>query len=268
VILARRRPLSCTTHTELAVTIICLQKGFEMNRRLALTLISLMLLSALTTVSHAAITMYSDRSLWEAAVPSFADVDLAPYFLPGYPYNNTNSVLLPALAAPAATLNFDVTLSVRQIGDGWYPATGDGWLSISPAPYILWTGSDPDSFLGAASATGTFDAPVFGFGLEMEPNEFSSFDMTLDLGGGNSLTQTVDMLNGVRPKFFGFWGDVGVTGWTASIDTTLGGFAMGRLVVAGPEDGGDGHGSPELSTWMLLACSGLAGLAFRRRRRS
>jgi hypothetical protein len=33
-------------------------------------------------------------------------------------------------------------------------------------------------------------------------------------------------------------------------------------------DKGGGHnGSPELSTWMLLACSGLAGLVIRRRRR-
>jgi len=32
------------------------------------------------------------------------------------------------------------------------------------------------------------------------------------------------------------------------------------------DGGGGGNGSPELSTWMLLACSGLAGLAFRRRR--
>jgi MYXO-CTERM domain-containing protein len=31
---------------------------------------------------------------------------------------------------------------------------------------------------------------------------------------------------------------------------------------------GPGNGSPELSTWMLLACSGLAGLVIRRRRRS
>jgi hypothetical protein len=31
---------------------------------------------------------------------------------------------------------------------------------------------------------------------------------------------------------------------------------------------GPGNGSPELSTWMLLACSGLAGLVLRRRRKA
>ena len=32
--------------------------------------------------------------------------------------------------------------------------------------------------------------------------------------------------------------------------------------------GGTGNGSPELSTWMLLACSGLAGVVLRRRRKA
>jgi hypothetical protein len=31
---------------------------------------------------------------------------------------------------------------------------------------------------------------------------------------------------------------------------------------------GGGNGSPELSTWMLLACSGLAGVVLRRRRKA
>jgi hypothetical protein len=217
-----------------------------MNRRLALTLISLMLLSALATVSHAATVMYTDRSAWEAAVGTWADVDLTPY-LPEY--STLTSVALPALAAPATTLSFDVTQTVLQVGSSW-----GTWSSDSPV--VLWNYNE-------SAVIGTFDSAVRGFGLEMEPNPFSVYDMTLKLEDGSSLTQAVNGSGGAA--FFGFVSDTPVvTYWQAFIDGETD-FAMGNLVVASPEDGG-GNGSPELSTWMLLACSGLAGLVIRRRR--
>jgi MYXO-CTERM domain-containing protein len=40
------------------------------------------------------------------------------------------------------------------------------------------------------------------------------------------------------------------------------------LAIDNIEMGGGGNGSPELSTWMLLACSGLAGVVLRRRRKA
>jgi hypothetical protein len=222
-----------------------------MNRRTALTLVSLMLLLALAAASHAGQTMYSDRATWEAAVPAWADVDLT-----GYPeFSTLTSVGLPALAAPATTLSFDVTQTVYQVPGSW-PTPGATWVATTPR--VLFSG------FGVSSVTGTFDSPLLGFGLEMEPNLHQALNMTLTLASGETLTQSVDPLNG-GAKFFGFWGNTGVTGWTASLNDPFNGFAMGRLVVA---NGPAGNGSPELSTWMLLACSGLAGLVIRRRRRS
>ena len=224
-----------------------------MNRRTALTLVSLMLLLALTTVSHAATIMYDNRAAWEAAVPAWADVDLTRYA----EFDTVTTVLLPLLAAPATKIDFDVTLTAYQVGSVWVPAAGDAWAVTTPR--ILYSGD------GVTSATGTFDSPLLGFGFEMDPNSYGAFDMTLSLDSSETLTQTVDPNHG-GAKFFGFWGSTGVASWTASFSDPTGGFAMGRMVVAGPGD--DHDGSPELSTWMLLACSGLAGLVIRRRRRS
>ena len=51
--------------------------------------------------------------------------------------------------------------------------------------------------------------------------------------------------------------ELGVVGWKARMDSS-------KLEICH----GDGNGSPELSTWMLLACSGLAGVVLRRRRKA
>jgi hypothetical protein len=212
-----------------------------------------MLLLALTTVSHAGQTPYNSRAAWEAAAGAWADVDLTPYL----EYSNRTWVGLPALVAPATKIDFDVTLNVRQVPGSW-ATPGTAWQATNPR--VLWSVDKP-------SVTGTFDSPLLGFGLEMEPNLWQAFDMTLTLAGGGTLTQSVDPTQG-GAKFFGFYGDTGVTGWTASLPDPTNGFAMGRLVVAGPVGTPPGNGSPELSTWMLLACSGLAGLVIRRRRRS
>jgi len=217
-----------------------------MNRRLALTLTILMLLLALASVSQAATTMYNDRASWEAAVVTWADVDLSPYA----EFSTLTSVALPALALPATTLSFDVTQTVLQVGSSWGSWSGG-------TPRVLYSGID--------SVNGSFDAALMGFGMKMEPNVFDEFEMTLNLVGGGSLTQTVDGSGGAA--FFGFLSDTGVTGWTASAPAAAGSFAIGDMVVAGP--GEDHNGSPELSTWMLLSCSGLTGLVglvLRRRR--
>jgi hypothetical protein len=216
-----------------------------MNRRIALSLLSLLLLLALTTVSHAATSLYASRAAWTTDAVTWADIDLTPYG----EYSTLTSVALPALATPATTLSFDVTQTVYQVGSSWATWSGGN------TPRVLY---NPTS-----SVNGTFDAAVRGFGLEMEPNAFGLFDMTLKLADGTSLTSTVDGNGGAA--FFGFLSDVGVTGWTASTSSSADGFGMGRMVIT---DAMDHNGSPELSTWMLLACSGLAGLVIRRRRRS
>jgi len=43
---------------------------------------------------------------------------------------------------------------------------------------------------------------------------------------------------------------------------------LGRIEMRYECDDGGGNATPELSTWMLLVCSGLAGLVLRRRRKA
>ena len=65
------------------------------------------------------------------------------------------------------------------------------------------------------------------------------------------------------PQFLGpSW--AGVTRITVNRDP-YGWFTMDDVTY---NEGSGGNGSPELSTWMLLACSGLAGLALWRRRKA
>lgn len=215
-----------------------------MNRRFILVVVSATLLLALASVSYAATGMYTDRSLWETAVPTWADVDLSPYA----EYDALTSVALPPLALPATQLGFDITMQVRDVGSSW--ATWSGGYT----PRVLFTG-DTD-----APLTGTFDAGVVGFGMEIEPNTMSDFDLSWSLSSGESLTQTVSGYAGA--KFFGYWGDTGVTGWTVS-GYNESGVAIGRMVVAPTR--GDVP-TPEPATLVLLACSGLAGFVLRRRR--
>lgn len=215
-----------------------------MNRRTAMMLMSFAMLIVLTTAAHAATGMYASRAAWTTDAVTWADVDLTPYA----DGSTLTSVALPAIAAPATTLSFDVTQDVKQVPTSWFTWSGGN------TPRVLYNGID--------SVTGTFDAAVRGFGLELEPNVFGLFDMTLKMADGSSLTNTVDGDGGAA--FFGAISDIGITGWTASTTPLAGGFAMGRMVVTG--DNGDKHGSPELSTWMLLACSGMAGLVIRRRK--
>jgi len=214
-----------------------------MNRRTVLMLVGLMLF-VLGSVANAATGMYASRSAWTTDGVTWADVDLTPYV----EFSTLTSVALPAIAAPATTLTFDVTQEVRQVPGSWMTWSGGN------TPRVLYNGTE--------GVTGMFDSAVRGFGLELEPNNFALFDITLKMADGTSLTNTVDGTSGAA--FFGALSDVGITGWKAYTSPGSGGFAMGRLVVTGDNPG---NGSPELSTWMLLACSGLAGLVLRRKTR-
>jgi LPXTG-motif cell wall-anchored protein len=59
----------------------------------------------------------------------------------------------------------------------------------------------------------------------------------------------------------------GTPGGGSVTDGTFQALAIDNIEMGGGGTG-PGNGSPELSTWMLLACSGLAGVVLRRRRKA
>ena len=81
---------------------------------------------------------------------------------------------------------------------------------------------------GATSFVGTFTTgPVKAFGLEMEPEPFQTFTMTLTLSDGTVITQPVAGQAGA--SFFG-WTAGAITSFTASCSVC--GFAIGDIVKA------------------------------------
>ena len=187
-----------------------------------------------------AITFFSDRSLWETSAGSFSSVDLT-----GIPeYSAVTSV-----SVGSETLAFDKSLTRYKVGSSWATWSGGN------QPEILYTG-------GATSVTGTFSPSSMGaFGLEMEPNPFAVYSMTLDVGQGQTLTQ--DVSGSAGAKFFG-WTGGSVSSLTISAPVD---FAFGRMVYSTSLTPVPDSVVPEPATMALLS-SGLFGLLGLRRKSS
>lgn len=181
-----------------------------------------------------AVTVFDSFSAWQTAVGSYNPVNSLDAIAD---YASINSFALPS----GTNVNLSETMTLYSIGSGW--ATWSGTY----AGKVLFTGS--------LSIVNTFNSPVYGFGLEMEPNYFQDYSMTLLLNDGSYLTQDVNGSYGA--KFFG-WAGGPVTTMTLSAVSDSGGFAFGNMVECT-------HAVPEPTTLSLLGL-GLLGLLRRKRK--
>lgn len=166
-----------------------------------------------------AIDFYTDRASWEAAVPQQQAVNIAgqvPEFAilsAGHPLS------LPF----GESLIFSINLQGLRVPSSWSPP---------------WLGGNPDAVLFtqvADTLAGSFrPQPVIGFGLNMEPNNFAVFNVTLTTadGGTHTLTQAVNgATDGPGGAFFGWIGSATSMQITCSGDCR--GFVIGDLAIAG-----------------------------------
>lgn len=182
--------------------------------------------------ANAAVTTFTDRASWQAAAGGFTET---PTF-PAIPqYSDVGSLTLNG----GTTLNFDTLVNKRTIGSGW--ATWSGGFTGD----VFYTN-------GATSVNAGI-SNVSGFGLDMEPNPFADYLMSLTLSDGSVITQSVNGFGGA--DFFG-WVGSGVTSFNMSSSVD---FAFGRFVEA--------NNVPEPATTTLLGL-GLLGFAAMRRKSS
>lgn len=214
-------------------------KNFQFKRMIALAVV----VGALVVPTQAlALVTHTDFASWETAALGdgliIASVNIADTLA------SNNNILFAGnpLGLPfSETLTFDTKLIRREVPNGDWATWSNG-----KTPIVLVT-----KLVNVITAT--FDAPVVAFGVEMEPNQFSIFDMILTIEGGTMITQSVNGNAGA--KFFG-WTGGSVSSFTLECQGGCRGFAFAEMVKGEV---------PEPSTILLLG-SGLVGLVAWRKR--
>lgn len=208
--------------------------------------VGLLLLS--TSAAHA-VTMYSDLDAWRVDVTTFQGTVV----LPGADGSEPTSLVL---SGGSILDNFSPAVSKATVGSSWGTWPGQPG-SNGTSVYISSGDSVMMDFKGGIVLEAGMPAPVDAFGMFIEPNIQTPFDITLQLAGGQSVTQSVDGNAGAL--FFG-WTGMPVTSFTVSADPGAMGFAFGQFY--------EGHTAPvpEPETYALML-AGLAAVGFVARRR-
>jgi hypothetical protein len=203
-------------------------------------------LAATPDLRAVGIEFFTDRSAWEAAAGSTAEL-LLPFSSNEDTVDAGSSIGLPE----GSQLSFNVDMTGYLVPTGWLQGWEDGTQVLAAT-----TANAPSD----TQIQGTFSSPAPAFGFEILPNDNLEWKVTV--GYSDLTTQVFEMLSGAgRPQFVGWISsDPGQVEWfeITSEPGSLG-FGLARLTTAVPDAG---------STLLLtgLSLGGLAGVRFARHR--